>query len=106
MKAMPAKVPITVMGSAIEGMKVADTVRRNRKITMTTSAAAMSSVDCTSATDARIDWLRSYCTSNETEAGNFALKRGNMLLISSTTAIVFDPGWRWTARMMERWPLY
>ena len=38
---------------------VADSVRRNRKITATTSAAAISKVVCTSATEARIDWLRS-----------------------------------------------
>ena len=38
---------------------VADKVRRNRKITSTTSTAAISSVICTSATEARMDWLRS-----------------------------------------------
>ncbi len=56
---MPAKVPTTAMGSASEGMIVADSVRRNRKITRTTRTAARSSVICTSSTDARIDWLRS-----------------------------------------------
>ena len=56
---MPAKVPITAMGSASEGMMVADRVRRNRKITATTSTAAISSVICTSLTEARMVWLRS-----------------------------------------------
>ena len=36
---MAAKVPITAMGSASEGMMVAESVRRNRKITATTSTA-------------------------------------------------------------------
>jgi len=44
MAAMPAKVPMMVMGSAIEGMNVADTVRRNTKITPTTRMAEMISV--------------------------------------------------------------
>ena len=47
---MPAKVPMTVMGNAIEGMKVAETVRRKTKITPTTRRAAISSVICTSDT--------------------------------------------------------
>ena len=56
---MPANVPITAMGSASEGMKVAENVRRNAKITPTTRSAANISVNCTSAIEARIDWLRS-----------------------------------------------
>ena len=41
------------------GMIVADRLRRNRKITSTTSAIASSSVNCTSCTDSRIDFERS-----------------------------------------------
>ena len=48
-----------VIGRAMEGISVADRVRRNRKITITTSTAATSKVICTSATEARMDWLRS-----------------------------------------------
>ncbi len=56
---MPAKVPITAIGSASDGMSVAVSVRRKMKITATTSTAARSKVVCTSETDARMDWLRS-----------------------------------------------
>ena len=56
---MPAKVPITAMGSASEGMMVAETRRRKTKITPTTSAPAISSVICTSVIEARMVSLRS-----------------------------------------------
>ena len=56
---MPAKVPMTAMGSASEGMIVAESVRRKTKITATTRTAARTSVSWTSDTDWRIDWLRS-----------------------------------------------
>ena len=51
---MPAKVPITAMGSASDGMMVAETRRRKTKITPTTSAPAISSVVCTSEMELRI----------------------------------------------------
>ncbi len=56
---MPAKVPTTEIGSAREGMMVAETLRRKMKMTRTTRAAASIRLNCTSATAARIDWLRS-----------------------------------------------
>ena len=54
---MPAKVAITAMGSASEGMSVAETRRRKTKITATTIRPAISSVICTSLTEARISSL-------------------------------------------------
>ena len=56
---MPANVPITAIGSASDGMIVAEARRRNRKITPTTSAPAISSDFCTSSIDERIVTLRS-----------------------------------------------
>ncbi len=56
---MPAKVPTTAMGSARDGMIVAESVRRKTKITITTSTAARISVNCTSLTDWRIEIDRS-----------------------------------------------
>ena len=56
---MPAKVPITAMGSAMEGMKVAVTRRKKTKITPTTRRPAIRSVVCTSEIEERIVWLRS-----------------------------------------------
>ena len=40
-------------------MTVAQKLRRKMKITITTSATVSSSVNCTSATDARMVWVRS-----------------------------------------------
>ena len=56
---MTANVPMTEMGSARLGITVAETLRRKRKITMTTSAMASSSVNFTSLTDSRMDCERS-----------------------------------------------
>ena len=56
---MTMNVPTIDMGRARLGMTVAETLRRNRKITSTTSATARSSVNCTSWTEARIETERS-----------------------------------------------
>ncbi|MNC98643.1 hypothetical protein D3C83_166700 [compost metagenome] len=45
---MPAKVPITVIGRASEGIRVAEARRRKAKITSTTKTPAISSVTWTS----------------------------------------------------------
>jgi hypothetical protein len=47
------------IGSAIDGMMVEGMLRRNRKITSTTSTSAISSVDFTSSTEARMVCERS-----------------------------------------------
>ena len=52
-------VPTIDIGIARLGMSVAETLRRNRKITSTTSAMASSSVNSTSCTEARIVTERS-----------------------------------------------
>ena len=54
-----AQVPISDTGTASAGMIVADTLRRNRKITMMTSEMAIASVSCTSNTESRIESERS-----------------------------------------------
>ena len=56
---MPAKVPTMESGSASAGMMVADTLRRKRKITPTTSAAAIRSVSSTLSIETLMLWLRS-----------------------------------------------
>ena len=71
---MPAKVPMTEIGSAIAGMTVARRLRRNRKMTITTSAIVSTRVNCTSCTELRIDCDRSTSTSSETEGGSCARK--------------------------------
>src|SRR5438309_2218048 len=57
-----AKVQTSATGTVIEGMMVAHRLRRNRKITMTTSEIERSKVNCTSSTEARIVMVRSMTT--------------------------------------------
>ena len=54
-----AQVPTSDTGTASAGMIVAETFRRNRKITMITRQMAIASVSCTSATASRIEIERS-----------------------------------------------
>ena len=56
---MTANVPMIDIGSAIDGITVAGTLRRNRKMTSTTSASARNSVNFTSSTEARMVCERS-----------------------------------------------
>ena len=51
---MIANVPTIDIGSASDGITVAGRLRRNTKITMTTSASASSRLNFTSATDSRM----------------------------------------------------
>ena len=61
--------PISDSGTVTAGMMVAQKLRRNMKITITTSATVSSNVNCTSATDARMVWVRSEMTLILTAAG-------------------------------------
>jgi len=56
---MTANVPMIDMGSAREGMMVAETLRKNKKITMMTSAMVSMRVNLTSLTDSRTACERS-----------------------------------------------
>ena len=64
-----ANVPMTDTGSARLGITVADTLRRKRKITSTTSPIVSTRVNFTSATDSRIDFERSLRTSSVDRGG-------------------------------------
>src|SRR5262244_632256 len=59
---MATHVPISDTGTASAGMTVAETDRRNRKITRITRTTAMKSVSCTFITEARIETERSIST--------------------------------------------
>ena len=52
---MTPSVAISEIGTASAGMTVAETRRRNRKMTMITSATVSASVNCTSCTASRIE---------------------------------------------------
>src|SRR5207244_2622958 len=89
---MTANVATSDIGSATLGIIVAERFRRNRKITRTTRMIAISRVNFTSWTEARIDWERSYKVSNRIDAGICAMNVGMRRFTSSTTATVFVPG--------------
>src|ERR1700730_18930805 len=64
-----AKVASSDRGTAKLGITVAQTVRRNTKITITTRAIVSSIVNCTSRTAARVTSVRSSIRSTWTEGG-------------------------------------
>ena len=74
---MTAKVPTSDSGTDRLGISVAEAVRRNRKITSTTSTTARPSSNCTSATEARIVLVRSVSTATSIAAGNAARNCGS-----------------------------
>ncbi|MNN09585.1 hypothetical protein D3C81_1224710 [compost metagenome] len=88
-------VPTSDSGTATPGMMVAGILRRNRKITSTTSAIASSSSNCTSSTEARMVVVRSVSNCTWTDAGSAFCSCGSRALMRSTTSITFAPGWRW-----------
>src|SRR6516165_2462332 len=67
-----AQVAMSEIGTASDGMMVADAERRNRKITVTTSTTAIASVICTSLIELRIDTERSANSSILTDGGIWA----------------------------------
>src|ERR1700694_3524237 len=92
-------VPINDSGTATLGITVADTLRRNKKMTITTSATARKSSNCTSYTDARIVTVRSVSMVTSIAAGGHAGSCGNNCLIRSTTSMTLAPGCRWILTM-------
>ena len=89
------KVPTSDSGTATPGIAVAAALRRNRKITITTSAIASASSIFTSVTEARIEVVRSESSSTCTDPGSAACSCGSSAFTRSTTSITFEPGWRW-----------
>src|SRR6478609_4098859 len=66
---MMPNVPMSESGSATLVITVAQSFRRKRNITITTSAMVSSNVYCTSRTDARIVWVRSARIETYTDGG-------------------------------------
>ncbi len=69
-----ANAPISDNGTTTLGMTVAASLRKNRKMTITTSATASSNSKRTSRTDARMVIVRSVSTATSTAAGSDALQ--------------------------------
>ena len=99
---MTAKVPTIDTGTAIAGMTVGHTLRRNRKITITTSPIVSISVNCTSATEARMVVVRSEITEILMADGMDAWSCGSAAFTACTVSITLAPGRRSIARMMPR----
>ena len=73
--------PSSASGTVMLGMSVAQTLRRNSRITMTTSAQVRPSVNSTSRTDARMVTVRSRMVSTLMAGGMVAVRRGSCALI-------------------------
>ncbi len=74
------------------GMMVARTLRRNRKITPTTSTMVISKVISTSLTEALMVWVRSCTMCMSMLAGILAWMAGRAFLIVSTVRRTLAPG--------------
>ena len=81
------------------GMIVAAKVRRNTKMTATTSAMQSMSSNSTSATEARTVVVRSVSTAILMIGGMVARSFGSSALMLSTTLMMLAPGWRWMLTM-------
>ena len=92
---MTPNVPTSDSGTEKLGMIVAGRLRRNRKITSTTSTTASISSNWTSSTEARTVMVRSVSVVTSTAAGIDAVSCGSIALTRSTTSMTFAPGWRW-----------
>ena len=69
---MTANVPTSERGTAMPGMMVAEALRRNRKMTITTSTVVSISSNSTSFTDARMVVVRSVMTCTSIPSGRDA----------------------------------
>ena len=89
-----AKVPTKDNGTATLGIKVAGIFRKNKKMTIITSAMANRSSIFTSSIEALMVIVRSVKGITSTLTGKVACNLGNKALMLSTTSITFAPGWR------------
>src|SRR5271166_5618926 len=81
-----AKVQISATGTVTDGMMVAQTLRRNRKITITTRLIDRISVNWTSVTEARMVCVRSTIVLTLMAGGMEASNDGSFALIRSTVS--------------------
>src|SRR6202451_2179064 len=96
---MMPNVPTNDSGTATLGMIVAERLRRNKKMTITTSAMVSINSNSTSSTDARIVVVRSVRTFTLTDEGSELCNKGSSVLIRSTTWMILAPGCRCTLRI-------
>ena len=92
--------PMMENGTAAPGISVAERLRRNRKITITTMHTVSSRVNSTSRMESRMDSEASNITSRCAAGGTRWRNSGNSSRMPSTTSTVLVPGCFWMARMM------
>ena len=85
-------------------MMVAQTSRRNRKTTPTTSTMDSARVNFTSAMEARMVGVRSWITCTRKAAGKDASMRGSRAFTAATAATRLAPGCFSTASCTPRLP--
>ena len=103
---MIASVAIRETGTEMLGMMVAGTLRRNTKITSTTSTIDTSNSTVASVTEARITPVLSATICTCIDCGRLARSCGSCFLISLTVAMTFAPGWRMTLSTIAGVSLY
>ena len=86
--------PTSDSGTVTAGMMVAQKLRRNTKITITTSATVSINVNCTSETEARMVSVRSETIDTLMAGGIEASSTGSIALTRSTVSMTLAPGWR------------
>ncbi len=101
---MSPKVATSASGTVTAGMTVAQTLRRNRKITMMTSAMVSSMVRSTSLTEARIVVVRSTILSTLMDAGTASRDLGSCSSTRATVSMTLAPGCLKTMSRMLRLP--
>ena len=97
---MKGKVPIRHRGMEIPGMRVADTVRRNKKMTKATRPMVIPRVTCTSRIEARVVWVWSPTTSSRTPGGRARTISGSCFFIWSTVEVRLAPSCLWMSTMI------
>src|ERR1700756_208758 len=98
-KYIAAKVPTRDKGTATLGMMVAERLRKNRKMTITTRPMVSINSNSTSATDALIAVVRSVSVVIRILAGRLGWGWGNSCLMLFSTLVVLGSGWRCTFRI-------
>ena len=93
--------PSSASGTVTLGMSVAQKLRRNSRITITTRPMVSTSVNSTSSTEARIVVVRSRMVATLMAGGMLAVSRGSCALIWSTVSMTLAPG---CLKMISRMP--
>src|SRR5437588_224430 len=87
-----ANVPMIDKGTTAPGIMVAETLRKNKKITMITRQMVSNRVKRTSLMDWRMESERSNATNRFTVGGISLRKTGSSFRMLSTTSTVLVPG--------------